>query len=164
MLKYNPLAIFENMDKYSLGFEDTFRRLTDMGTSIQKTVTSNFPPFNIVKNKENSYTIELAVAGFGRSDLDITMNDGVLTIAGHTQNEKVGDESNFLYKGIAERAFTRAFTVADTVKIRNAELVNGMLKIYLDNVMAAKEALKIPINDGTPQLLNEDSHAKNDPK
>ena len=155
MLKYNPLAIFENMDKYSLGFEDTFRRLNDFGASIQKSVTSNFPPFNIVKNKENSYTIELAVAGFGKQDLDISMNDGVLTITGNTKSEDKEDSDNFLYKGIAERAFTRSFTVADTVKIQNAELVNGLLKIYLDNVIAAKEAIKIPISDGKPELLNE---------
>lgn len=165
MLKHLPgfHDFFGDTDKYFVGYEDTFKRLNDFGTNFSKTLSSNWPPFNIKQDpkNENHYTIELAVAGFAKQDLDITMQDGTLTVSGKTASDEEGDKDNYLFKGIAERSFTRSFSLADTVEVKDAKMVNGMLKIYLDNMIPLqKAAKKIAINaaeaiSGAQQLLNE---------
>jgi len=158
----NLPSISDQFNKYFLGFDDMFERLQDFGVSVQHEVAKNWPPFNIVKNKENSYTIEMAVAGFGSNDINVEMGDGTLTITGKMQSTDEKDTGNYLFKGIAERSFTRKFSLADTVEVKNAELVNGMLKVYLDNLVPMAKAIKkIPILNGngktedTRELLNE---------
>lgn len=100
----------------------------------------------------------MAVAGFGRHNLDIELKDGVLTITGNTETE----EGDYLHKGIANRAFTRKFTIADSVEVKNAELANGMLKIFLERfIPEEKKPKKIDIMDpfgvqeATRQFLTE---------
>ncbi len=90
----------------------------------------SWPPYNFKKTDENHYVIEMAVAGFGSSDLDITMDKDTLVIKGSmTPDPKV----EYLHKGIAERAFEMAFPLPKTVEVKNASLVNGMLKVWLEN-------------------------------
>jgi molecular chaperone IbpA len=74
--------------------------------------------------------IELAVAGFGKQDIELTLQEGVLTVKGNVSSDTV--EEDFIFKGIAARAFTRQFVLADQVQIKNADMINGMLKIWLD--------------------------------
>jgi molecular chaperone IbpA len=86
----------------------------------------------------------MAVAGFGKTDLDIELKDGTLTVSGSHD----ADDKDYIYQGIANRAFTRKFTLADTVVVKNAELVNGLLKIALERfVPEEKKAKKIDIMD-----------------
>ena len=110
----------------------------------------------------------MAVAGFGKHNLNIEIANGTLTIAGHTDVSdmvKDGINNHYLYKGIADRSFTRSFNIADTVEIKNAELMNGMLKVWLENIIPeSKKPKKIDINDpqsdkttSSKQLLNEES-------
>ena len=114
-------------------------------------VIPNYPPYNIVKVDDNKYVIELAVAGFGKQNLDIEINDGTLAITGSSHLANMQDEDNtntYLYKGIADRNFTRKFSIADTVEIKNAELINGMLKIWLENIIPdSKKPKKVDITD-----------------
>lgn len=120
-----------------VGFEDLFRRLDDMATSTSKTILG-YPPYNIVKTDENKYVIELAVAGFGRSDIEVEIKDNTLVISGKTSSdlpEGANETIQYLHKGIADRAFTRTFNLADTIEIKNAELINGMLKIWMENII-----------------------------
>jgi molecular chaperone IbpA len=116
----------------------------------------NYPPYNIVKRDENNYTIELAVAGFGQSDIDIEMENGKLTVRGSIKTEEA--EDNFLFRGIANRAFSRAFALNDEVEVKDAELFNGMLKIFLERLIPdAKKPKKIVVKSKSEkQLLNED--------
>jgi molecular chaperone IbpA len=110
------------LDKYSqfvLGLEN-LNRLTG---------TQNFPPYNVIKIDKSSYKIELAIAGFDKKDLSITLGGSILTISG-SKTEK-SDTSEFLYKGISDKSFTRTFTVADTMLVSSAEYVNGVLTIHL---------------------------------
>lgn len=157
-------SMFGDADRYFVGFEDMFKRLHDFTNDYSKNITSNYPPFNVKKVDENHYVLELAVAGFGKSDLDIEMKDNVLTISGKN-SFTTEDKNNYLHKGIAERAFQRSFNLSDTVKIENADLVNGMLKIYLENLIPVSSVKKIEIKEGEsggttkPQLLNEDKAA-----
>ena len=81
----------------------------------------------------------MAVAGFGKSDIEITMEGNKLAIKGASKDD---DNQDYLYKGIANRAFERTFTLKDTIEIKNAELVNGMLKVWLENMVKAQDAIK----------------------
>jgi molecular chaperone IbpA len=104
--------------------------------AAQKVV--GYPPYNIRQVKDNKYVIEMAVAGFGKSDIEITMEDNKLVIKGNAKDE----EGEYLYKGIANRGFNREFTLADKVEIKDAELVNGMLKVWLENIVKTQDAIK----------------------
>jgi len=140
---YDPFSFASKALNTSVGFDEIFNRLSSMSQNLPK--LSAYPPYNIRKVDENKYVIELAVAGFGKQDLEIEMQDGTLTIKGSTQS----DDDNFIYKGIADRSFTRNFTLADSVEIKNADLVNGMLKIWLERfIPEEKQPKKININDG----------------
>ena len=88
------------------------------------------------------------------SDINPVLEDGVLKISGAT---KTDDSTNYLYKGIAERAFTRTFSLADTVEVKNADLINGMLKIWLENIIPeSKKPKKVDIGGGEKEFLAED--------
>ena len=101
-----------------------------MHDEITKNVP-NYPPYNIRKTDENKYVIELAVAGFGKSDIEITIEDNKVIVKGNAKD----DGDNFLWKGIANRAFTRVFAIDDQIEIQDAALFNGMLKIALERII-----------------------------
>jgi molecular chaperone IbpA len=142
----------------SVGFDDMFKNLEHMTRAVQKGIPS-YPPYNIKKVAENRYVIELAVAGFGKHDLELELKEGVLSVKGHTSLDsltKDGVDQTYLYKGIADRAFTRQFTLADSVEIKNAELINGMLKVWLENIIPeSKKPKKINIEDGVDTSAGE---------
>ena len=134
----------------TIGFDEAFKNLENVTRTIQKAVPS-YPPYNIKKVAENRYVLELAVAGFGKQDLELELKEGVLSVKGRTTMDtltKDGHDVTYLYKGIADRAFTRQFTLADSVEIKNAELLNGMLKVWLENIIPeSKKPKKIDIED-----------------
>ena len=148
---------FKDFDKFFVGYDDQINRMTKLHDDLTKNIP-NYPPYNIRKNNENSYTIELAVAGFGESEIDITIDGGKLVIKGNVDAKTDSLEDNFLFKGIATRAFTRAFAIDDHVEVKNAELFNGMLKIALERLVPEeKQPKKIPVKSvGNKQLLNEE--------
>jgi len=128
----------------TVGFDGMVKQLDDMQKSFAKAVT--YPPYNVKKIDENKYVIELAVAGFGKQDIEVELKEKVLSIKGNVNSDQ-NDDPLYLYKGIANRAFTRQFTIADTVEIQNAELVNGMLKIWLENLTPAPKSRKIEVTE-----------------
>ena len=133
-----------SFDKFFVGYEPMLKRFEEAQTTLSK-VIPNYPPYNIVKVDENKYVIEMAVAGFGKHNLDLEFQDGTLVISG---NSALGNEEDnqYLYKGIADRSFTRKFSLADTVEIKGADLVNGMLKVWLENIIPdSKKPKKIDI-------------------
>jgi molecular chaperone IbpA len=145
------------MDKFLIGFDEQFNRLQKFHDDMSKNIP-NYPPYNIVKKDENHYTIELAVAGFGQSDIDIEMEDGKLVVRGNIKAEEA--EDNFLFRGIANRAFSRAFVLNDEVEVKDAELFNGMLKIFLERLIPEqKKPKKIAVKNGKgKQLLQENAY------
>ncbi len=145
---------FKDFDKFFVGFDDQLNKFQKLHNDIAKNIP-NYPPYNIRKNGENSYTIEVAVAGFGQSDIDIELADGKLIIRGNTTAEEQQD--NFLFKGIANRAFTRSFVLNDEIVVNDAEMVNGMLKIVLERLVPeTKQPKKIPVRQkAEKQILNE---------
>lgn len=132
---------FQKFDPFTIGYTDVFKELESMSKQIAK---ATYPPYNIKQVKDNKFVIEMAVAGFAQSDIEITLEGNKLVVKGNTQDEDAPD--NFLFKGIANRNFTREFKLADKVEIENAELVNGMLKIGLQNMVKVQDAIKkIPL-------------------
>lgn len=129
-----------------IGFNDTLSHIKKMVDKIPN--IPGYPPFNIKKIDDNQFLIEMAVAGFNKSNLELEFHDGFLTVKGtiKTDSENLNKET-FYYKGIADRSFVKSFALADTIEITSADLTNGMLKIYLENLIPeSKRSKKIPIN------------------
>jgi molecular chaperone IbpA len=112
----------------------------------------NYPPYNIKKVDDNHYQIEIAVAGFGQQDIDIEMNDGKLVVRGNINTTEA--EESFLFKGIANRAFTRTFALNDEIEVKDAEIFNGMLKIALERLIPEhKQPKKIAVKSRAKKEL-----------
>ena len=113
----------------TVGFDSMFDRL--LGNVERSENSSSFPPYNIRKEEEDLYTIEMAVAGFSKEDLEAELKEGVLTVRSKQDHE----EGEYLHRGIAKRAFSRSFTLSDDVIIKGANLINGMLTINLERIV-----------------------------
>jgi molecular chaperone IbpA len=146
--------ISKDFDKFFVGFDDQFNRLAKMHDDLTKNIP-NYPPYNIKKIDDTHYVIEMAVAGFGQTDIDIEIDGGKLVVKGDVKSDEL--EDNFLFKGIAARAFTRTFALNDQVEVKDAELFNGMLKIALERLIPEeKKPQKVPVKSkGTKQYLTE---------
>ena len=131
-------------DNTTIGSDKFFQRLREFGAQATKAIS--YPPYNIKKTGDDTYVIEMAVAGFGKSDIEITLEDNILKIFGSVNGNEEPEE-NYIFRGIAERPFRRIFTLEDTVEIKNAELMNGMLRIWLDNFVKKKKTKKVEITD-----------------
>lgn len=149
--------INKDFDKFFVGFDNLVKRISEQSEQALKVAASNYPPYNIKKVDENKYIIEMAVAGFGRQDLELELADSKLVIKGNVKSgEPVEQDSNnewtwtqVLYQGLAFRPFTRTFTLNDNVVIKNAELVNGILRVILEYIIPeSKKPTKIEINEG----------------
>ena len=117
----------------TIGFESLGRAMEELNRSTQ---TSSYPPYNIIKLEENIYRISIAIAGFKIEDIDITLVDSILIIK--SSGRKSENLDNYLYKGIAYRAFEKKFRLADNIKISGAMLSNGLLDIDLKKIKPLK--------------------------
>lgn len=124
---------FKDFDRLFVGFDEHYNRIAKMHDELAKSIP-NYPPYNIKKTGDTTYVIELAVAGFGKQDIEIELNDGSLFVRGNAATDQDGADS-VLFRGIANRAFTRHFVLDDQVEVKNAELLNGMLKVWLERII-----------------------------
>jgi molecular chaperone IbpA len=142
----------------TLGFDRFFDDVEKlMNVDVQKSV-SNFPPHNILKLDDTHYIVELAVAGFSKDEIEISVDDGTLTVKGDKKDTPTNVQ--YLHKGIGTRSFTKSLTIADTVEVKGAEFKDGILSIGLENIIPEhKKPRKIEIGEGLkefkPQLLQE---------
>jgi molecular chaperone IbpA len=145
----------KELDKFFVGFDDQFNRLQKLHDDLTKNIPS-YPPYNIRKTGENTYVVEMAVAGFGQSEIDIEIDGDKLIIRGNVSAEN--ESSDYVFKGIAARAFTRSFAIDDKVEVKGAELFNGMLKIALERMVPEeKKPKKIQVKaKGQKTLLTEE--------
>ena len=127
----NALQAFDvnHLTPYAIGHDRTFDRLFDYIT--HQAESTGYPPYNIEKTDEYNYTIEMALAGFGKKDIEIEFAEGLLTV----QSVKEKEEKETLYRGISQRNFTRKFTLADDIVVKGAKLDNGMLSIELERIV-----------------------------
>jgi molecular chaperone IbpA len=132
------ISIFNQLRPYSVGFDDVFDHFGRMfDDSLFDVSTPNYPPYNIVKIKDNQYNIEVALAGYGKKDIDITYENNMLTIKSvkDEQEKEVEENEGVLHKGIAKRMFSKSFTIADDCKVTGAELKDGLLKVSLEKII-----------------------------
>jgi molecular chaperone IbpA len=155
---------FKELDKFFVGFDDHFNRIAKMHDDLTKNIP-NYPPYNIKKTGDNTYVIELAVAGFAKQDIEIELADGKMIIKGNVESEEANNDS-FLFKGIAARNFTRTFALEDQVEVKDAEMINGMLKVFLERIIPEhKKPKKIEVKEkaskkSDKQLLTEDPQGR----
>ena len=127
------LSLFDNFNQltpYAVGFDRVFDQLQNY---VENNSTSTgYPPYNIRKDGEYNYDIEMALAGFSKKDIEVEVADGVLTIRSVKENEE--DENN-LNRGISYRKFNRKFTLADDIIVKDAKLQDGLLKISLEKII-----------------------------
>jgi molecular chaperone IbpA len=109
-------------DPFFIGFDRMFDRLTNTTTN-----QSGFPPYNVRKIDEDTFVVELAVAGYNKDAINITEHDGSLIIKG----ERPEDVEEYLHKGIAGRKFTRTFALGEYMFVNSADLVDGMLYVVV---------------------------------
>ena len=121
---------FDRVKTYSIGFDRMFDRLLDDSL----VTTTNYPPYNIVKMDETNYAIQIAVAGFGKDDIEIETKENTLSITSKEKGEVV-DETTYLHKGISNRAFKRTFTISDDVVVKGATFENGLLNVELERII-----------------------------
>jgi molecular chaperone IbpA len=134
-------SLHKSLDPFTVGFDDVLDQIREVSESVAKTATA-YPPYNIKQVKENKYVIEMAVAGFAKTDIEVALDGNKLIIRGAAV-ESDEDPSSFIYKGIANRNFSRTFTLADKVEIKDAEIANGMLKIWLENMIKLQDQVKM---------------------
>jgi molecular chaperone IbpA len=158
----------KDFDKLFVGFDDQFNKLSKMHDDLTKHIP-NYPPYNIKKVDDTRYVIELAVAGFSKSEIEIEFVDDKLIVKGNAK-EDASSPYDYLFQGIAARNFTRTFALNDQIEIKGAALVNGMLKIGLEKIIPEhKKPKKIEVSEEgstvsefasknpQPQLLVEDA-------
>jgi len=139
----NTLTKFDltPFNRATVGFDRVFDLLDRQFTN---SVSTAYPPYNIIKEGENSYKIEIAVAGFREDEIDITVKDYTLTVIGEQKAQQ--SDSYYLHKGISSRSFTRPFTLGDHVEVKAATVQNGLLVIDLERIVPeADKPKKIPI-------------------
>jgi len=142
-----------NTFPYSIGFDQLLERLNRTGNMAME----KYPPCNVIQNGENEYMIEMSVAGFSEKDIDIVLHNGVLTISSkpYDGDIKKNPEVKYLHQGLAARRFSRSFNVPETIEVREASLLNGILTINLENVIPESMKPKHIKIQSPKQLLTE---------
>ena len=141
------LSIFNQLRPVTVGFDnvfDHFERMFDDDFSIAH--TPSFPFYNIVKKGDNKYDIEIALAGYSKDDVEVNLENGVLSIKSKDEKKSDKEDGEILHKGIAKRYFSKSFTIADDVEVKGAELKDGLLKVSLERIVPeSKKARTIEI-------------------
>ena len=132
------LRIWNDLRPFSVGFESIFDHF-NLHLDSQRTV--NYPPYNINKLDDLNWNIEIALAGFGKKDIDISTANSQLTIKSVVDKNK-DETAGTIHKGISKRQFTRTFTLADDVVVNDAELKDGMLVVNLEKIVPEEKKPK----------------------
>ena len=134
------LSIFNQLRPLSVGFDDVFNHFESMFDYDMVNV-SNYPPYNIVKTGENKYDVEVALAGFNKKDINVSVENGMLTIESKEDKSKDKD-GEVIHKGISKRYFKKSFTISDDVEVKGAELKDGMLRISMEKIIPEAKKLR----------------------
>ena len=141
------LSVWNSLRPFSVGFDSIFEEFDRMLESTER-YSSNYPPYNIHKLNENDYKIEIALAGYSKEDIELELKESTLTVRNKAKEKVVNEEGNgVIHKGIATRQFERSFTISEDIKVKNAELKNGLLNIDLERIIPEeKKSRLIEIN------------------
>jgi molecular chaperone IbpA len=130
--------------RHSIGFERMFDELHRNFANSR--TNDNYPPYSIIRTGDTSYRIDVAVAGFAETEIDIEVKDSVLTVTGKKITPETDITVEYIHKGISTKQFERSFSLADYVEVQSAKVINGILEISLEQIIPEeKKAKKIPI-------------------
>ena len=139
----NQLVNWEPFKPFSVGFDNLFDDFDRM-LSFNSASINHYPPYNIRKVNDTDYVIELAVAGFGKKDIEVKSVENTLTIKSIDKKQEVLDEDeSVLHRGISKRSFTKSFTVAEDVVVKGADLKDGLLSVKLERIIPDEKKPKI---------------------
>jgi molecular chaperone IbpA len=110
----------------------------NINTWSHVTRQDNYPPYNVIKEDDDTYIVELALAGFDKSDISVTVDNGNLIVKGETEKK----EAEFQHKGIATRSFTRSFALGEYMEVTSAEFENGMLSVTVERIVPEEKKPK----------------------
>ena len=131
LMKYNAANLNQFLDlinRNSIGMEDYFDRLTTLHET-----TSNYPPYNLVTVSNVESRLELALAGFKKKEVYVYTQDGKLFVEGQKEDKETG--TDYVHRGVAQRSFTRSWTLSDETEVRSVEFEDGLLSITLGKIV-----------------------------
>ena len=130
----STLSLFNKLRPVSVGFDSVFDHFESMFNE-SPSLHTNYPPYDILKTDEHSYVIELAVAGFSKKDIEVTVENGVLTVESDRKANAESSGQEIIHRGISKRYFKKSFSISDDVEIRGAELKDGLLRISMEKII-----------------------------
>ena len=143
------LSIFNQLRPVTIGFDnvfDHFERMFENDIYRMPTAT-NFPPYNIVKTGDNTYDVELALAGFTKDDIIVEYKENLLTVKSKPNKDPADEVEKYddgvQHRGISKRMFTRTFTIANDVEVKGAELKDGLLKVSMERIIPEHKKAKL---------------------
>ena len=138
------LSIFNSLRPFSIGFDDMFDQFETMLGNGGLSMQSNYPPYNIRKTGKDNYSIEVALAGFNKNDVEVEFEDNLLTVrTKQISKSENNSDGEILHKGISQRQFVRSFTIADDVKVNGAQLKDGLLTIACERIVPEHKKKKL---------------------
>ena len=137
------LSAWNSLRPFSVGFDSIFDEFDRVLESTERH-NSNYPPYNIHKINENEFKIEVALAGYSKDDIELELKDSTLTVRNKQKEKIVNENTNgMIHKGISTRQFERAFTISEDIKVKNAELKNGLLNIDLERIIPDEKKARL---------------------
>ena len=137
------LSVWNSLRPFSVGFDSIFDEFDRVLESTERH-NSNYPPYNIHKINENEYKIEVALAGYSKDDIELELKDSTLTVRNKQKEKIVNENTNgMIHKGISTRQFERAFTISEDIKVKNADLKNGLLNIDLERIVPDEKKARL---------------------
>lgn len=128
-----------SLHRHAIGFDRMFEELN---RTFANSKSGNYPPHNIVQRDETNFVVEVAVAGFAESEINVELADNVLTVTGEKVKHDEQPSPTYLHQGISNRNFVRDFTLADNVEVRGAVVENGILSVHLELVVPEEKKPK----------------------
>ena len=132
----NMLSPWADFSPFTIGFNSIFNELD----RVRSLPTTNYPPYNIRKGSgEDTYLIELAVAGFSEEEVNVEVKENNLTVSGELSDK----DNGFVHQGISQRRFSRNFVLAEDVLVKGADLSNGILTVYAERIIPEEKRARI---------------------
>jgi len=129
------LSVWNSLRPFSVGFDSIFDEFDRMLESTER-YSTNYPPYNIKRVNDTDYRIEVALAGYSKDDIEVELKASALTVRNKSKEQTIDEKDNgVIHKGISTRQFERAFTISEDIKVKDAELKNGLLTIDLERII-----------------------------
>ena len=137
------LSVWNSLRPFSVGFDSIFDEFDRMLESTER-YNTNYPPYNIHRIDDHNYRIEVALAGYSKDDIEIELKENNLTVHNQPKEKVVNENGNgVIHKGISTRQFERSFTISEDIKVKDAELKNGLLTIDLERIIPEEKKARL---------------------